>query len=567
MPVRPREHALEDIAANAFSEAIGPLWIVRRKEKDYGIDLEAERLGGDQEQTGLLFYVQSKATDNEAAAMSVRLEVDRLNYLLSFDTPAMILRYCDSTRETFWMWATEARAFVKDGSKTTTLRFGEAHRWTAETPREIERNLKVLRQLRPPSQYTAFPVSLRASSINERISAQRAVDNLTAKIAFLRIGGQRVPLELSISDNQATLSIERIVHTSAPFDRDQVAAESTLAYLLAGLLHDLGQPSQAAAAAKVCLSYSLPCMNKEVAAKAAIALLDAGNAELAVDLALLNSIHINEDFPHVMLRMALFACRSDDRGTANERFFLSSIEAHRSQGIPAAALRYSYANWLTSEQRFAKAFSFYNGARKDDREYLTRSYYQRELGGLLFRAKRYRASYRAYSCAHELSPDDTTFFCLGDAALYAGQFADAQRIFDGLGNLDSSIGAEARLKSSLSDWCRDSGFSGLAKWAELYSERQRALNSKEPEGSFWLHLALSFHFENDVECWADAIFLSLTTKSLPLIEDVMFVAASRTGLEGYAKFKEMRQDLLARDSSAVAELDALALRYNSARSS
>ena len=94
MPKRPRSHVIEDIADVWIKSVLQPAWIVRDKGKDYGVDLEAEKLGGDGLATGNLFYIQSKATDDEKKSQSVEMKVESLDYLISFDVPAMIIRHC-----------------------------------------------------------------------------------------------------------------------------------------------------------------------------------------------------------------------------------------------------------------------------------------------------------------------------------------------------------------------------------------------------------------------------------------------------------------------------------------
>lgn len=78
---RTRSHRLEDISINKFNSLLPDLWVCRRKGKDYGVDLEVEIFDDDGDTTGLMFYVQLKATDNPKLERSVSMKVDRLNYL------------------------------------------------------------------------------------------------------------------------------------------------------------------------------------------------------------------------------------------------------------------------------------------------------------------------------------------------------------------------------------------------------------------------------------------------------------------------------------------------------
>ena len=63
-PKRPRSHVLETESRQSFESAIPSEWVYRRKEDDYGIDGEVELFDDSGKTTGLLFYVQLKATDS-----------------------------------------------------------------------------------------------------------------------------------------------------------------------------------------------------------------------------------------------------------------------------------------------------------------------------------------------------------------------------------------------------------------------------------------------------------------------------------------------------------------------
>ena len=81
MPERPRQHVVGDEAQDAFKLVLPSGWIYRPKASDYGIDGEVELVSQTGLLTGVLFYVQLKATDilSIEEALKVRLKISTAN--------------------------------------------------------------------------------------------------------------------------------------------------------------------------------------------------------------------------------------------------------------------------------------------------------------------------------------------------------------------------------------------------------------------------------------------------------------------------------------------------------
>ncbi len=64
MPVRTREHILEDESWSVLNAAIDQTtWVLRKKIPDYSVDGEIEIFDDQGSATGLMFLFQLKATD------------------------------------------------------------------------------------------------------------------------------------------------------------------------------------------------------------------------------------------------------------------------------------------------------------------------------------------------------------------------------------------------------------------------------------------------------------------------------------------------------------------------
>jgi len=90
VPKRSRSHQLETLSEDRFRNLIPELWVVRRKDYDYGIDLEVELFDENESATGLMFYVQLKATDDQTKRNRISLKEDSRSYYRSLRPPRTI---------------------------------------------------------------------------------------------------------------------------------------------------------------------------------------------------------------------------------------------------------------------------------------------------------------------------------------------------------------------------------------------------------------------------------------------------------------------------------------------
>lgn len=556
MPKRTDDHILQEEAFAQFTLELHPRWLVREKDKDYGIDLEAELLGDDDGPTGQLFYVQSKATGQQAEERSVAIKVDRLDYLQSFDAPGMVVRYCAPTKSMYWMWATEARSLAKPGTKSVTLKFGAEHKWDENTLTQIERTLPVLRRLKRLDPMTRF--AIRSAPGSDTIAVQRISDRLSRTFSAIFRGGDAVPIELAISDKEVSASIERVSKFSCvlmSIDIDDI--ETATLYVLASLLGTIGHLSQASAIALHCLKARRVVQDDGLAACASIAVLRHAGSEQAVDLAILNGLHMHQDFGHAMFRGWLMLQQAEIQGVdqAYIAFYEAVITAHQDREEPIGAIRYSLGNYLYNRRQYARAVSNFNQARRDTPDYWNRPYFLNELGATFFYARRYNASVKAYQCAFDISPDERTRFTLADAALHARMFDRSRNLFQPLLSLKSSLGAEAALKVGLAHWAEQNGSISIGDHKTLLALRDAATTSKDLESRFFAHLGITFCSEDDVPCWADAIALAFVSTDIGLLYDVMMMSVQRAGVEAYALFKDERCQEFQLDAGLTDTLD------------
>jgi KaiC/GvpD/RAD55 family RecA-like ATPase len=120
MTKRAKQHQLEDLSRSKYSLAIPKNWVFRHKDKDYGIDAEVEIFDQNDRTTGLVYWIQLKATENntESRARKVDLSLDSMRYYKSLDIPVMIVRYSAIIDRFYYKWAHEIDLFFEHNKKS-----------------------------------------------------------------------------------------------------------------------------------------------------------------------------------------------------------------------------------------------------------------------------------------------------------------------------------------------------------------------------------------------------------------------------------------------------------------
>src|SRR3990172_8311003 len=164
MPMRPRSHQLEDESWKAFHKAVPSHWVVRKSQPDYGIDGEVEIFDESGASTGLIFFIQLKATDetNKKKALCLRLPITIVDYYKALQLPVLLIKYHAPTEQIYIKWASEIDLYYTRGkSKSVNIHFFEESLWSKDTPIRLTENIKAFRKFRDPR--ILVPVILKIS--------------------------------------------------------------------------------------------------------------------------------------------------------------------------------------------------------------------------------------------------------------------------------------------------------------------------------------------------------------------------------------------------------------------
>ncbi|TBG58386.1 DUF4365 domain-containing protein [Rhizobium leguminosarum] len=394
MPLRPDSHRVAEAAIQKF-EALKPReWVSRTKSSDYGVDLEVEIFSADGRDTGLTFNVQSKGTGKESLEKSVQISLETLKYLCSFDIPAIIFRHSEPTGRSYWMWADKALANAKPDAKKVAIRFSEENLWTSSTPVRLEKSVRYRRMIRERHRWTRFPICTSATSADEAIGFSAISGDLTSALPFLDAhkGLDGIEISLEIAHDEMIVAVSDIVtHREALGHIDAESRSAALAYSVLKILSDLKFDDHAERIAEFCLRQRLVAPSRDLACGAAISLLRSPQS--AVDLAILNNLDKESDWLTLFFS-GLLRAASDTFGIAKDqvvRFYRAVIDGQDADERNAS-LRYTLGNFLRAARDYPAAAREYNSARKVDPSYLERSYFHKELGGILFMSRHYKCA-------------------------------------------------------------------------------------------------------------------------------------------------------------------------------
>ena len=437
MPRRHPTHELEDASRRAFDCLLPLKWVTRPKQPDYGVDLEVEIFDDGGVATGLLFYVQLRATDSDSSNVTTRMELDQLNYFRALDVPTLIVRYGRAKNEfhAIWHFLIHPTA-AEENQQTMTLHFSESDLLSAESIPAIGQTVSARRGLREYRPSSPLQIKLDASDLagEDRFTIERALENLLGLARCLKPyeSGTGIYIDVIAKPDECRFGVDLL--GSLTFKLGAYESEEIrllLLYGLAALLHQLDLPTHGETFARLALATGQPSYSKFIALHACRAL--SNDPKAMVELAILNKLHESQEMEYAALSSILMTSHNnpaDSRIAAERLHFAAASAAHAiGNGGGEAAAYYSIGNMARADSNFFRSISFYNKARKIWSAYEDRIYFLQELAGSLYLARRYRLAAQIYSRSITLGDDHVSDMRLGDALLMAGRAAEANSAF------------------------------------------------------------------------------------------------------------------------------------------
>lgn len=457
MPKRPKQHRLEEASIKAFSALAPENWSVSRpSEHDYGIDLIVELFSGD-DATGMRFGVQLKATEGRESA--VRVKVASLNYWLEQDTPVLIFRWSEALDQAWIMWAHHIEPPRSPTQTTVSVKFSDTDVWDEATLETIEREVRAARAIRRRAVQLPLPLTCTGSGTTTGVSAGSVVREVRSAlrryptIVTTTIGGPAdVVIDLRVESHQIRLGTrgtspkilecKQMPKPSSPaeeLDRIQMLARGAT-FVIALQLHGIGYTREAA---QLLLSIiDEPSVAHEDGLHAAVAVLTLGGERRAAARLLDVARRIGVD-DAVLVASLVDDPPGEDGIIAGVLSDWVQEDLAAGDLESAAPIAYNLAR-RTLPRRPDLAVELLTQAAELDPSYRERDYWNCDVGGAAFLSGDFQTAVKHYQRAVELGDEDSRVR-LGDALLYAGQYAESLELLRGAG--ETVREAEFRLKA------------------------------------------------------------------------------------------------------------------------
>ena len=450
MPKRPKQHQIEDLSRAKFQLCLPEEWVLRDKDKDYGIDGEVELFDENENPLGLLFYVQLKATDSKenCEILNIDFKIETLKYFQQLEIPVLLARYSKHLDKTFIKWINDVDlTFGKKNAKTFRVKIKESDEWTVDSAKRIENDLKNVRKIKSGS--FNFPISysiiFKENNIQGLSNSQFKIqlrNKLNEYSDFLEYKSNDENYLVSIIIQQNILLVQTSIlngvffHNLDKLPRERFIEELSLYILLSlsicmvivGRIDDCG---------KIIFDNELWAIlieKEELLQKLLPALLSSSYFEHTLNL-------VNKALDNTEKNILLFSVfasillKSDTkikkRITQIESFFQSQLDKAEKLELNSliASSHYNLGNFYRSKGRNKESIHHYVQAKKYDSDYLKRSYYFKEIAGVCFEANKFWFSANFYEKSIVLGASKETKSLQADALMFAGKYKTADKVF------------------------------------------------------------------------------------------------------------------------------------------
>lgn len=471
MPKRPIQHILEDESRTKFSEIIPSKWVVRDKDKDYGIDVEVELFDSEGDTQGMVFWVQLKATasESEDEILNVDMKIDTLMYYRKLDIPVLLVRYSRKKNSFYMKWVYNVDFFkIKEEAKTLRIKFSEEELMTKKSYVLIENRLEKIKTI--TSGKFTFPLpyfidfkkekvkgvfagiiktQLRKSlqEYSELLTYEKFMADSFVQISFLN--NNELKIEIS---GLAGCSFHNIESRSDNGFIDEITKD-----IMLGLATSMTQIGQLEYCGRIVFSHNLQnrlLEKTELLENLLPALFSTSYFEQVLDLIseLIDSdVNINIGLTTSFNLLLNYNKYDEQRLNKIEQFHLKRIAKQKkeSNNSLTGISHYNLGNHYRNRYMFVESINHYNIARRLNPIYINQHYFYSEVAGVLFLSSKYKLSSEYYKKSIELGGENLNHALYGDALMFSGNYEKAHEAFQTYTELEEKPTDEYVLKEIL----------------------------------------------------------------------------------------------------------------------
>lgn len=454
MPKRPKEHQVEDLSVLALRRILPREWVYREKSHDYGIDGEIEIFDENGYATGVLFYVQLKATDatDNQHKRRVQLSNSAINYYQSLKNPVLIVRYAEETKTLFYRWAHKIDRYrQKEGASSFSFMMEDDEIFTSEIPFKLEKQLVRLRRLESADNILPLKIFFDFTfSKMCNMNPSRFTSNLrrvvSSKSNLIQIVYDKDVAEAIISLTDDTLSVE-ILEKAGFFlhhidDTPYLNTEELIGDIFISLSVALltFRKEQNAIMILESLAFSSSALkNTQIAFTFINIYILKGNPYKALELWENIPKETKDIGDYIAFQMLILSASKYNvyEGTdAYQKYLLNSISEYKlidtfteEEKANLGTLHYNYANFLRSDGKFEDSVHNFEKALEYNPHYYKEDYIFKEMAGSLFEMEEYTKSAQCYKNGLSLKNDSYTIALYADALMMSGEYTQAREQF------------------------------------------------------------------------------------------------------------------------------------------
>lgn len=563
MPIRPQQHQLEDISRDEFSSLLPREWVVRDKNKDYGIDVEVEIFDSKGYSTGLVFWVQLKATESckESDRKKVPLAIETVDYYKSLDLPVLIARYSLEGNTFYVKWAHEVDFHPrKKGQKTKTISCND--KLTKENALQLKDYLEKIKKIK--QRKFNFPISvsieIQCDTINKidkwslESQLKKELQKYSNLVVYKKDKSESL-IQLIISSKDLNISFSGL--TGCVIDnihkcKSDIVPELTNTALL-GVAVALTRLGSSELAANIVLHSDIKnyfLSYEKMALQLLPFILCTQYFDELVDI-ILEDMEYNDSNLIELVTHGIGMMRNNSENSqldCIESLLKKTLIKYTNKGWDEllGIAHYNLANHYRYRGRFIKSLHHYIRTKRYESEYLNRDYYHRECASVLFELGRFSLSSKLYKNAIKLGNENRDKALYADALMYSGLYHQANtQLIDYLDNTDKP-NPEWQLKHVFLDSLIENSkikeqrrqpkealniLNSKLEGKDRISNLEAALDLDNLCGLAWYNLGAHFNSESnieasqlcylscallqtwDIEAWVNAICLGFNDKT------------------------------------------------------
>ena len=452
MTKRAKQHQLEDLSRAKYNLAIPGNWVFRDKDKDYGIDAEVEIFDENDRSTGLVYWVQLKATESksEATARKVDLSIESIKYYKKLDIPVLIARYSKIHDCFYCKWAQEIDLYyAKENGKTLRINFSEDEKWDAKASEKVKKYLSQIKTVKEGRFKLPIPLSfiIKDDIVNKTpkgvlISSLRTALREFSDFVVFKDDPEDSLLLISLSGDELTIRLSSIAggtfHNTQKIEGENLAEDLIVSSLL-GFAIALSQIGQFENMSRILLSQKIKkrlFQNQEILFHLLPLMLGTSYFSAVLDAVSEAVVDEKDNLLEIIASTAvLFESNCDEEKLKTiEAFFHKRLEKYLKIGENSqiGICHYNLGSHYRSRREKEynkKAIYHYLKARKYEDKYLDQFYYYHELGGVLFHYEKHCFSAAMYNNAIQKGAPETTKPLYADALMHSGNYQAAVDVF------------------------------------------------------------------------------------------------------------------------------------------